>query len=115
QCSAGTQAGHQFTLQSTTALNVESLVDSFVRDPHGLILREVNFQPMGDLLRTPAFHPSTIPTMWLVPPLPPSFHRSVDHLSIGCDDLSCQSVLDIVPQLRVTHQFCCLGAFGEDF
>src|SRR3954468_5752113 len=35
------------------ALHVQRLVDGLVTDPHGLIVREVDPQPPGDLLRAP--------------------------------------------------------------
>ena len=36
------QAVHQLALESTTTLNVEGLVDGFVRDTHGFVIWEVD-------------------------------------------------------------------------
>lgn len=49
----GAQAGDQLPLESTTALDVERLVDRLVRDAHGLIIGEIQPQPVRELLRTP--------------------------------------------------------------
>jgi hypothetical protein len=66
----GTQTGDQLTLESAASFDVKSLVDGLVRDPHGLIIDEIDPQAVGDLLRAPALHPTAIPTMWLVTALP---------------------------------------------
>ena len=42
----GAQAGDEFTLECTPALDVERLVDRLVRDPHGLIIGEIHPQPV---------------------------------------------------------------------
>ena len=41
---AGAQAGHQLTAQGASALDEQRLVDGLVRDPHGLIIREIGPQ-----------------------------------------------------------------------
>ena len=43
------QAANQLTLESIAALNVERLVDGFVGDAHGFVIREVELQPVGNL------------------------------------------------------------------
>lgn len=60
QYTTGSQAGGQLTAQRPTALNEESLIDSFVADAHRLVAREVDRQASGNLLRTPGFGPSSI-------------------------------------------------------
>jgi hypothetical protein len=42
QRSAGAQAGDEFTLERSAALNEERLIDRFVADPHRLIIGEVD-------------------------------------------------------------------------
>ena len=49
----GAQTGDQLALERATALHVERLVDRLVADPHGLIIGEVDLQPVRDLLRAP--------------------------------------------------------------
>jgi len=50
QRTASTQIAHQLALEGTSALDVERLVDGFVRDAHGWIIGEVNPQAMRNLL-----------------------------------------------------------------
>src|SRR3546814_10801241 len=45
---------------------VEGLVDSFVGNAHGLFIREVDLQTVGNLLRRPAIDPFAVTTMRLV-------------------------------------------------
>src|SRR4051794_4121960 len=54
----GAQAGGQLAAQRPAALHVQRLVDGLVTDAHGLIVREVEPQPPGDLLRAPRPGPS---------------------------------------------------------
>jgi hypothetical protein len=42
KCSPGAQAGRQFATQPTSALNEQGLVDGFMADTHGHVIREVN-------------------------------------------------------------------------
>lgn len=51
QCAPGAQAAHQFALKRTAPVSVEGLVNGFVRDALGFIVREVDLQPVGNLLR----------------------------------------------------------------
>ena len=60
QGSAGPQAGDELAFECTPALDVERLVDRLVGDPHGLIIGEIDPQPVRDLLGTPRLRPSTI-------------------------------------------------------
>ena len=53
QCTTGAQTGRQLTLQCTASLDVERLIDGFVRDPHGGIIGEVERKPLTDLLWAP--------------------------------------------------------------
>ena len=53
----GPQTRTQFAFERTTPLDVERLVDRLVADPHRLILREFNLEPLADLLRAPRAGP----------------------------------------------------------
>jgi hypothetical protein len=56
--------------QRATALNEESVIDNFVADAHRLVVRKVDQQASGNLLRAPGFGPSPI-LAWAMPaPLP---------------------------------------------
>ena len=79
----GAQAGDQLALERSTALDIQGLVDRLVRDPHGLIIGEIDPQPVGDLLRAPRRRPPPVLTARLVPSLPrriagpaPAFRRA---------------------------------------
>ena len=61
QCPPGAQAGHELALERSAALDVERLVDRLVADAHGLIIGEIDLQPLGDLLGTPPLSPSDDP------------------------------------------------------
>ena len=60
QCTTGAQTGRQLTLQCTASLDVERLIDGFVRDPHGGIIGEVERKPLTDLLWAPTLTPAVI-------------------------------------------------------
>src|SRR6188768_1128155 len=66
QRSPGAQTGHQLTLERTTSLNVQSLINGLVRDAHGLVIRELNLQPTGNLFRGPALDPLAVTAVWRV-------------------------------------------------
>src|SRR5215217_3218026 len=55
---AGAQACSQLAAQRPTSLNVKGLVDRLVRNPHRLIIGEVDPEPVGNLLRTPRRSPT---------------------------------------------------------
>jgi hypothetical protein len=48
---SGLKRSNQLTLESSSALDVESLVDGFVRNAHGFIIREVGLQSFRNLFR----------------------------------------------------------------
>jgi hypothetical protein len=66
KCSAGAQEGDQLAFERSTTLDEQRLVDRLVADPHGLIIGEVDFEPVSDLLRAPGRGPSTVTTVRLV-------------------------------------------------
>ena len=57
---AGAQARDQLTLERAAALDVQRLVDRLVADAHGLIIGEVDPEPVRDLLRAPRRRPSPV-------------------------------------------------------
>jgi hypothetical protein len=59
---SGPQTSDEFASQRATPLDIEGLVDGLVRDAHGLILREVDPQPVGDLLGAPRRGPPPVLT-----------------------------------------------------
>jgi hypothetical protein len=92
---AGAQAGDEFACEGAAALDVEGLVDRLVTDPHGLIIRELDWQPVRDLFRAPRARPGPVGAMWFVAAFP---DRSVgaDHGAVGVPDLTGQTPLDVV-------------------
>src|SRR3954465_8720234 len=71
QRTSGSQAGDQLPLERATALDEQGLVDRLVADAHGLIIGEVDPQPMGNLLRAPGRRPPPILPVRLFSPPPP--------------------------------------------
>lgn len=67
------QAADQLAFESTSAFNVEGLVDGPVRDTHGFVIREVDLQPVGNLFGRPAIDPLTVTAMRLVAKKRPAF------------------------------------------
>lgn len=76
---SGAQAGHQLSLERTAALDVQGLVDRLVTDPHGLIIRQIDGEPLGDWLGAPGLHPARRPARWgLFFPVPPRARGTVE-------------------------------------
>ena len=77
----GAQARRQLAPQRASSSNEQRLIDGFMADAHGVIVREVDREPAGDLLRAPGVCPPPI--------LPPSMstafpgHGWAGHKSIG--------------------------------
>src|SRR5262249_39563469 len=70
QRASGPHAGGHLSLERTPALDIEGLVDRLMADPHRIIIREVDFEPVGDLLRAPRRHPPPVASVWFVAPFP---------------------------------------------
>src|SRR2546421_272047 len=68
---AGAQTRGQLTPQRPAALDVQGLVDRLVRDPHRFIIREVDPEPVRDLLRAPRCCPAPVGPASMVSPDPP--------------------------------------------
>src|SRR5690349_24048355 len=86
QRAPGTKTPNQLALERAAAFDVERLIDRFVADAHGLIIGEVEFDPAGDLLRTPGLHPRSVFAVWLVVAGPPRRRRSRHHRTVGSAD-----------------------------
>ena len=106
------KTGHQLPLERTTALDVEGLIDRLVADPHGLIIGEIDRQPPRDLLGAPSFDPAAVPTMRLVPPLPPRTLRP-NSSAVRRLDQTRKPVLDVIPQPLVGGQSGLLRPSGS--
>jgi hypothetical protein len=55
----GTKASGEFTMQSSSALDEQRLVDRLMRDPHGWIIGEIELEPVGNLLGAPRGRPAS--------------------------------------------------------
>ena len=115
QCPPGAQAVHQFALESTTTLNVEGLVDGFVRNTHGFVIREVDAQPVGNLFGRPAIDPFSVTSMRFVATLERCLPRAGNLTATSIMNHAFQAVLDVVVQSRVSHQFRRLRPSGDQF
>ena len=94
---SGAQARAQLTAQRAAALDVQGLVDRLVRDPHRLIIGEVDPQPARDLLRAPRLGPAPVLTAAVAAPDPANigtWHRR----AVGCGDPAGKPVLHVLPQ-----------------
>ena len=66
QHAPGAQAGRQFAAQRASTLNEQPLIDGFMADAHGRVVKKVHRQATGDLLR--ARGPRVSPGLpWSVP------------------------------------------------
>ena len=99
----GTQAGRQIAAQRATTLNEQSLIDGFMADAHGLIVREVDRQAASNLLRAPGVcPPSILPRS--MPAAFPAHSRAGNRSPTPSDDEPCQSFLHIGSQCRVERK-----------
>ena len=93
---AGAETGNQLTFERTPTLDIQTLVNSLMADPHGLIIGEVDLETLRYLLRTPRQHPAPIPRRGLFRP----FHGPGAGPSTGgpvrAAHLTRQPVLDVV-------------------
>ena len=99
----GSQAGRQFAAQRPSALNEQRLIDGFVADAHGLVVREVDRQAAGDLLRAPCPGPSPILPRSM-PAALPGHGRAGNGNAARSDDDASQSFLHIGAQCRVERK-----------
>ena len=94
----GAQAGDQLALERASALDVERLVDRLVADPHGLIIGEVDLQPLRDLLGAPRRDPAAVLAVRLVPAVPRPGRRPGDRRPVRAAHLPRQPFLHVVAQ-----------------
>jgi hypothetical protein len=107
----GSQARDEFTLQRAAPLDVERLVDGFVRDPHGLIIGEIEREPVRDLLGAPRPRPSTVRSPPVTSPDEPHVGAR-DQLAVGSSDLAGQALLHVRVQLVVAGELGDLRTAG---
>jgi hypothetical protein len=108
---SGAQAGGQLAAQGSAALNIKRLIDGLVTDAHRLVAREVQPQPVGDLLRAPRPGPPAVLTR-PVPAASPLHGWPGDRHAVRRLDPASQPILHIPPQHRVDRQLHRLGAAG---
>lgn len=94
-------------------IDEQRLVDRFVTDPHGLIIREINRLSVSDLLRTPRRRPPLILPMRLVPPLPRLGLRPEDNGPIRASHRPVEAFLDVLAKPVVGDQFRNFRASGR--
>lgn len=109
----GAQAGDQLTLERTTALDEQRLVDRLVADAHGLILGEVGLQPVRDLFRAPCCRPPPVLPVRLVQPLPRRRLRSRDDRPVRPVNVPRQPLLNVLAQPVVAQKLHALRALGR--
>ena len=95
KCMACAQTGSKLLMQSATALDVKRLIDSFVRDSHGLVFGIVDLQSSTDLFGTPAGTQTPIRAAAL-PSSFPRYVRSSNRPACWVGDCSRQSTLHII-------------------
>ena len=108
------QAGRQLAAQRAAALYVERLVDGLVADAHGFIVREVEPQALGDLLRAPRLGPAPV-LPGTVPPALPGHGRPGHRGPARGSNHASQPVLHIRPQRRASCKLRRLRAPGGPF
>src|SRR5450756_2419294 len=81
----GAQTRCQLSGQRPTRLDVERLVDAPGRDPHRLVVGEVDRQTAGDLLRAPRRGPTPVLTAAVAPPDPAHLRSRHDGAARGGD------------------------------
>ena len=105
---AAAQAGGQLAAETAAALDEQRLVDGLVADPHGPVVREIEWQAAGDLLRAPCTRPASRLPPAMPAPLPR--HRwASDAGAARSDDLAGQPLLHISAQGRIERKLRRLG------
>ncbi len=111
QHAPGSQAGRQLAAQRSPALNEESLIDGFVADAHRLVVREVDRQASGNLLRAPGLGPSSILARAMPAALPRNGGARNGSAARGYDDAG-KPLLHISAQGCVERKLSRLGPTG---
>ena len=92
-------------------MDVQGLVDGFVRDSHGLILRELDSQPARDLLRAPCQRPAPVLAATVTPP-GPWYLRAGHYAALWSLYPPGKPLLHVLAQRLVRSEFRGLGALG---
>jgi hypothetical protein len=95
QCSPGAQARGQLASQGPSTLDVQGLVDGFVRDPHGIIVGILDREPIGDLLRTPRVRPASVLARTAAAARPGAHFRAGDSAPVLGHDLAREPLLHV--------------------
>src|SRR5262249_34239116 len=93
------------------ALNEQLLIDRLVRYPHGLLLGEVELQPVRDLLRAPRRGPSSVCPRSVTATDEPHL-RAGHSCTVGPGDRASEPVLDVRTKPPLGCQLRRLGAAG---
>ena len=109
----GAQACHELSLESAAAVDIEGLVDRFVADAHGLVIGELDPEPVRDLLRAPSSHPPAVRAIWLVSPFPLSRRRPSGRRSVRAPHLAREPFGHIAPQTVVLDELGRLGTTSD--
>src|SRR5471032_2040224 len=91
-------------------MDIESLVNGFVRDSHRSVIRKVGLQPVGNLFGRPTINPFTITAMRLVSSYERRRPRPRNVTTISIANLALQMILNVVVQPLISHQFRRLGS-----
>jgi hypothetical protein len=108
QSPSGAQAGRQLAAQRASTLNEQRLIDGFMADAHCLIVREINLQATGDLLRAPGICPPPV-LPWSMSTAFPGHGRTGNRSPAWSDDDASQSFLHIGFNAALIASFTCLG------
>ena len=101
---AGAQTRDQLPLERATALDEQRLVDRLMADAHGLIIGEVDLQPVRDLFRAPRRRPPPVLPVRLVQPLPRRRLGPGDDRAVGPADAPGEPLLHVLTQPVVAHE-----------
>src|SRR5207245_368640 len=93
----------QLALERAAALHVQGLVDRFVRDPHRVIIREVDPEPIRDLLRAPRPRPAPVLTT-AVPAADEANGRPRHSLAVWSGDRAGETLLHVLAQRVIRGQ-----------
>ena len=107
----GAQARHELALEGTPTLDIQRLIDRLVRDPHGLIIGEVDTEPVRDLLWAPRLRPPPVGAPSGAAADVPH-RRAGDEPAVGPGDRSGEAVLHVLAQGTVAGELGDLGPAG---
>ena len=103
QRSAGPKALRQFSLQCASALHIKRLVNRLVADAHRRVIRVVEPQALGNLLRAPCQSPPSA-LAWPMASTFPTYGWSSNRSIAGCENGTRKPILHIGSQRRVRRE-----------